>query len=123
MELAEKPVAISEEYLTKIVDELVHNAFKFSKAGKPVKILLSATDVDNALMMTISDQGRGLEADHIRKVGAYMQFERKLQEQQGLGLGLIIAKRLTELHGGSLVIQSELGKGTTVVVRLPLMAN
>ncbi len=49
-----------------------------------------------------------------------MQFERKTQEQQGLGLGLIIAKRLTELHGGSLDIQSEPGKGTTVVVKLPL---
>ncbi len=115
MDLAEKPVAISEEYLTKIADELVHNAFKFSKAGKPVKILLASADTDNALTLSISDEGRGLETEHIRKVGAYMQFERKLQEQQGLGLGLIIAKRLTELHGGSLVIQSELGKGTTVV--------
>jgi len=120
VDLADKPVAISEEYLTKIVDELVHNAFKFSKSGKAVKVLLSAAEDDNALTLSISDQGRGLETEHIRKVGAYMQFERKLQEQQGLGLGLIIAKRLTELHGGRLVIQSEVGKGTTVLVKLPL---
>ncbi len=120
MDLADKPVAISEEYLTKIVDELVHNAFKFSKPGKAVKVTLSPTEADNALTLSISDQGRGLETEHIRKVGAYMQFERKLQEQQGLGLGLIIAKRLTELHGGSLAIQSEVGKGTTVLVKLPL---
>lgn len=122
LDLAEKPVAISEEYLTKVVDELVHNAFKFSKAGKSVKVLLSA-EADNTLTLSISDQGRGLETEHIRKVGAYMQFERKLQEQQGLGLGLIISKRLTELHGGSLVIQSEPGKGTTVLVKLPLAAG
>ncbi len=42
------------------------------------------------------------------------------QEQQGLGLGLIIAKRLTELHGGSLTIESEPGKGTVVLAKLPL---
>jgi signal transduction histidine kinase len=49
-----------------------------------------------------------------------MQFDRKQHEQQGLGLGLIISKRLTELHGGSLNIQSEPGIGTTVIVKLPL---
>jgi signal transduction histidine kinase len=48
-----------------------------------------------------------------------MQFDRKVQEQQGLGLGLTIAKRLTELHGGTLSIQSEQGKSTTVLIKLP----
>lgn len=122
MELADQPISISEEYLTKIVDELVHNAFKFSKAGTAVKVLLASAEPE-VLSMTIRDNGRGLETEHIRKVGAYMQFERKQQEQQGLGLGLIIAKRLTELHGGSLVIQSEMGKGTTVLIKLPLAAK
>jgi signal transduction histidine kinase len=48
-----------------------------------------------------------------------MQFDRKMHEQQGLGLGLSIAKRLTELHGGALVIESRKGEGTTITVRLP----
>ena len=53
------------------------------------------------------------------KVGAYMQFDRKIHEQQGLGLGLSIAQQLTELHGGTFTIQSEIGEGTTVQVRFP----
>ena len=48
-----------------------------------------------------------------------MQFDRKMQEQQGLGLGLVIAKRLVELHGGTLSIASEKGAGATITVKLP----
>ena len=121
VELADKPVAISEEYLTKIVDELVHNAFKFSKPGTAVRVALAATD--KSLALSIHDHGRGLDTEQIRRLGAYMQFERKTQEQQGLGLGLIIAKRLTELHGGSLAIESQPGKGTVVAVKLPLAGH
>jgi two-component system sensor histidine kinase/response regulator len=117
-ELAEVPVPISEDYLAKIVDELVHNAFKFSQAGTKVRVTLA--DSENALTLTVSDQGRGFSTEHITKVGAYMQFDRKMQEQQGQGLGLTIAKRLTELHSGTLTIQSQRGGGTTtVIVKLP----
>ena len=48
-----------------------------------------------------------------------MQFDRKLHEQQGIGLGLTITRRLTELHGGTLTIQSEKGFGTVVTVKFP----
>ncbi len=116
--LADKPVAVSEEYLAKIVDELVGNAFKFSKAGSTIQVSLYPSD--NSLTLAVSDRGRGFSTEFIRKVGAYMQFDRKLHEQQGLGLGLTIAKRLTELHGGELTIQSEPNNGTTVNVKLPL---
>src|SRR5215470_3364769 len=117
-DIAEVPVPISEDYLAKIVDELVHNAFKFSQAGTKVRVTLA--DAENAVTLTVTDQGRGFSTEHITKVGAYMQFDRKMQEQQGQGLGLTIAKRLTELHGGTLTIQSQRGGGTTnVTVKLP----
>jgi len=48
-----------------------------------------------------------------------MQFERKMHEQQGIGLGLTIAKRLIELHRGSLTIQSKRGVSTSMTVKLP----
>ena len=117
LELTDRPLPISEEYLAKIVDEVVQNAFKFSQPGSPVRVALADAPPGSALSVT--DRGRGFSTEHITKVGAYMQFDRKLQEQQGLGLGLIIARRLSELHGGTLTIQSDPEEGTTVIVKLP----
>jgi signal transduction histidine kinase len=117
LELSNVPMPISSEYLGKIVEELVQNAFKFSSAGTRVRVTLA--DADQFVALTISDNGRGFSTEHITKVGAYMQFDRKLHEQQGLGLGLTIVRRLTELHGGTLAIQSAKGAGTSISVRLP----
>jgi signal transduction histidine kinase len=110
-------VPMSEEYLAKIVCELVQNAFKFSAANAKVEVRLA--EMPNSITLSVTDHGRGFETEHITKVGAYMQFDRKMQEQQGLGLGLGIVKRLTELHGGTLTIQSQRGTETKVTVKLP----
>ena len=117
LDLANVPVPISEEYLAKIIDELVHNALKFSPRGTKVRVGLN--EMPNIVLITVADEGRGFSTEHITKVGAYMQFDRKMQEQQGLGLGLTIAKRLTEIHGGTLTIQSERGVRTEITIKLP----
>ncbi len=116
LELVDYPAPISEEYLARIVDEVVQNAFKFSESGTPVTVIVAQSG--GQFTLTISDRGRGFSTEHIKRIGAYMQFDRKLHEQQGQGLGLSIAKRLTELHGGVLNIQSN-GDGTSVSVKLP----
>jgi two-component system, sensor histidine kinase and response regulator len=117
LDLADGSLAIAEDYLAKIVDELVQNAFKFSPGGTIVRV--GITDFPGFMVLTISDSGRGLSTEHVNRVGAYMQFERKMHEQQGLGLGLTIAKRLIELHRGSLTIQSKRGVSTSMTVKLP----
>jgi len=118
IEAVDVPVAIAEEYFKKIVAELVQNALKFSEADSPVNVRLTASD--EVVELAISDRGRGFSTEHIRRIDAYVQFERKMQDQEGLGLGLTIAKKLVELHGGSLGIESQIGAGSTVTVRLPL---
>jgi two-component system sensor histidine kinase/response regulator len=116
LQLDASPVSISQDYLGKLTVELVLNACKFSKQGTPITVALSGSST--GVIISINDQGRGLTSDQIARIGAYMQFDRKSQEQQGAGLGLIIAKRIAELHGGSLSITSDATQGTTVTVKL-----
>ncbi len=97
-------VNITEENLRTIVVELIDNAFKFSRAGTPVRVKTIASE--DVFRLNITDHGRGMTAAQTTKLGAYMQFEREIYEQQGSGLGLIIAKGLAELHGGLLTIES-----------------
>ncbi len=115
MELADVPVPIAPEYLSKITDELLQNAFKFSSAKTPVRLAFAETF--NGAVLSVSDQGRGFTAEQIMRIGAYMQFDRKLHEQQGLGLGLTIAKRLVELHGGTFSITSDPEAGTVITAK------
>ena len=107
-----------EDYLKKMVEELVDNAFKFSDEGSPVEVRL--TEAADRFLLSITDHGRGMSAEQISDVGAYMQFNRKFYEQQGSGLGLTIARRVAELHGGRLSIDSVPEEYTTVTVMLPL---
>ena len=89
---------ISRNNLEKILGELIDNALKFSPPKTAVSL---ATAVANGTFTaTVGNQGIGMTQEQINNIGAYMQFERKLQEQQGSGMGLVIAKRLTELYGG-----------------------
>lgn len=110
-------IKISELKLKKVIEELVGNAFKFSEAGTPVQVATLITKA--SLALTVSDRGRGMTTEQIARLGAYMQFERTFYEQQGSGLGFAIAKRLVELHEGTLTIDSTPGQHTTVQVTFP----
>lgn len=110
-------IEMSTDSFHKIIDELIDNAFKFSEDGSKIKIEIRCDD--SKLYLAISDQGRGMSKEQIANIGAYRQFERQMYEQQGVGLGLVIAKRLIELHDGEFVIVSEENIGTSVSFSIP----
>ncbi|MFH0988626.1 MAG: response regulator [bacterium] len=97
-----------------LIEELLDNAAKFSKSGQP--ITLSTHSEGESRILRIKDLGRGMSKAQINFIGAFMQFEREHYEQQGMGLGLIIAQRIAEINGGKLTIISEIGEGTEIVI-------
>lgn len=111
-------VRVFAEYVEKIVGEVIDNAFKFSKQGTPISV---STSINGDYSVVVRDHGRGMTAEQINQLGAYMQFDRKIYEQQGAGMGLTIARGLAQLHGGTVTVESAPGKGTVVRVVLPLV--
>ena len=112
-------------YLGKLIKEIINNAFKFSQPGRSVRVVGRPENSPSqpgirTYQLTVEDHGRGMTPEQISSVGAYLQFERRRHEQQGQGLGLIIAKWIAELHGGQLDIESAYGEGSAVHIRLPL---
>lgn len=118
VDLTEACVQISYPKLDKIVGEIIDNAFKFSNPGTPVTV--HGKPDDEGYVLCITDKGRGMSPEQINALGAHMQFERKFYEQQGSGLGFAIARRLAEVHGGSVVVNSVSNQFTTVEVTFPL---
>ncbi len=106
-------LTIHEDYFKKVIEELIDNACKFSPLGMPITVRAGLED-DHLYHLRITDRGRGMTPEQIAQVGAYMQFERRVHEQQGSGLGLVISQRLIQLHGGTLSITSSKDEGTTI---------
>jgi len=109
--------------LKQIALNLLSNAVKFTPDGGAVTVRGHVRA--GKVIIAIEDSGIGIPRDALNKLGRpFEQVESQLTKRhQGSGLGLAIAKSLTELHGGAMRIHSRLGKGTMVVVRLPLEAN
>src|SRR4030081_845614 len=106
--------------LKQIVLNLLSNSVKFTPEGGRVVIRGRATDT--TVMIAIADSGIGIPGDALAKLGRPLeQVESQLtKSHQGSGLGLAIAKSLTELHGGTMRIRSQLGRGTIVLLCLPI---
>jgi PAS domain S-box-containing protein len=116
------PVSGDPDRLQQIVWNLLSNAIKFTPRGGKVQIRLAR--VNSHVELTVSDTGRGIAADFLPFVfDRFRQADATFaRDQGGLGLGLAIAKQLTELHGGTISAWSGgAGQGATFVVTLPLM--
>jgi PAS domain S-box-containing protein len=113
-------VRADEQRLRQIVLNLVSNAIKFTEAGGRVALRVAAA-ADGRASIVVADTGIGMSADEIElALQPFRQVETHMERRhEGTGLGLPITKNLVELHGGELRIESEKGRGTTVIVLLP----
>jgi PAS domain S-box-containing protein len=106
--------------IEQVLSNLLSNAYRYGN-GKPVSISLIKT-ADN-VSISVADNGIGIAKENITKV--FTRFKRAVpaREVSGLGLGLYIAKQIVEGHGGKIEVFSELGKGSTFSIHLPLSGD
>lgn len=106
--------------IKQILYNLLSNAIKFTPGGGTVR--LKVRSQDGAVLMHVSDTGIGIRKEDLPRL--FREFEQIDShtgiKPEGTGLGLALSKRLAEIHGGSISVQSELGKGSTFTVRLPI---
>ena len=114
------PVRGEESKLAQIFGNILSNAIKFSPAGASVKVE-AARLPDDAVAVFVRDTGAGMDADELEiALQPFGQVDgSRTRWREGTGLGLPIAKSLTELHGGELEIRSKKDAGTEVVILLP----
>ncbi|MDO9512066.1 MAG: response regulator [Bacteroidales bacterium] len=111
------PAKIPSQFLRSIIEEVLENACIYSPRGSRVK-LVTGLDKNN-VVLTISDEGIGMSQSNIEKIGAYTQFNKEFNRQDGLGLGLIIVKRILDIFGGQMTINSNPGVGSVIKLIIP----
>lgn len=122
LDLAAQPVVLGDtQQLEQVVRNLVDNAMKYGAADAPVHVTLDLAQGDQA-RLAVTDEGEGIAPEQIPHLTRrfYRTDPGRSRASGGTGLGLAIVKHIVERHRGRLDITSELGKGTRVVVRLPL---
>jgi len=109
--------------ITQVLNNLVDNSFSYTYPGGTVT--LSAKQDDKTVVMSVSDTGIGIAKDKQERIWSrfFRDEEQPLvMETSGTGLGLSIVREYITMHGGDIWLDSEVGKGTTFYVRLPVFA-
>jgi two-component system, NtrC family, sensor kinase len=115
-------VSGDERRIRQVIFNLLSNAVKFTPTGGAVDV--SATRADGEVRIAVADTGPGISPeDQERIFEEFQQTEAGLAQNEGTGLGLALSKRLVELHGGRIWVDSEPGKGSTFVFTLPVEAS
>jgi signal transduction histidine kinase len=118
MDLKPARIKISRNDFTRVIEELVGNALKFSAKG--LKINISSKIEQGYYFLKIENFGKGITRQQIDEIGAFVQFNRQKTEQQGLGLGLEIVKLLISLNGGNIKFNSRENEFFKVKIQFPV---
>ncbi len=119
----EKPLRGSQQDLALLVRNLVDNAIRYSHEGGRVRVEIDSDDTE--VTLRVIDTGIGIPSKDISRV--FERFYRvdraRSRDTGGTGLGLAIVKHVVENHGGTIEVDSELGRGTTFTIRFPAASS
>ncbi|HXD08910.1 MAG TPA: ATP-binding protein, partial [Anaerolineales bacterium] len=110
-----------QQRVKQILVNLLSNAVKFTRERGRVTLNVSANSERDQIRFTVADNGIGIAEEDLKRLfSPFMQVDSSLARQnEGTGLGLTIVYKLTDLHGGSVAVESELGEGSRFTVTLP----
>jgi signal transduction histidine kinase len=115
----ENTIAFDSEKLERIMLNLLSNAFKYTKAGGHIQVVLSKED--QYVVISVKDDGEGIPEDMQAKI--FERFVRGsssfVRENEGSGIGLSLVKELVDMHGGKILLESKINEGSTFKVYLP----
>ena len=108
--------------LTQVLINLVGNAIKFTDAGE---VVISARASDGSFHLSVRDTGPGISAtDQTKLFQEFQQADNAITRKKGgTGLGLAISKRIVEMHGGKIWVESQVGRGSTFAFTLPVVVE
>jgi len=116
-------VVVDAERLESAIHRLCENAVKYTPEGGHVTVDVTRND-DDTVTIAVSDTGPGIPADKhdliFEKFAQLGDDRRREKAERGVGLGLYVVKRIVELHGGQISVESEVGKGSTFTVSIPV---
>jgi signal transduction histidine kinase len=112
-------IEANEDELTRVLTNLLENALRHTPADGTVS--LTALRLRGQVELRVSDTGCGIPAEHLPRLGErfYRVDASRTRPSGGAGLGLSICRSIVDAHGGTLHIESQVGRGTTVAVRIP----
>lgn len=107
------PVVTGYIYLKSVFRNLLSNAVKFTQKDKTPVVNITAKDLGKEYVFTIQDNGIGIETAYMEKIFVIFQRLHSRADYPGTGIGLSICKKIVELHGGNIWVESEPGKGSS----------
>jgi signal transduction histidine kinase len=116
-------VYVDEMHFTNVIFNLMDNALKYKKPDESSRILVTTRNEADKLIISVQDNGIGIKKEDLKKI--FDRFFRvhtgNRHDVKGFGLGLAYVKKIIMFHKGQIYAESELGKGTTFIITLPII--
>jgi light-regulated signal transduction histidine kinase (bacteriophytochrome) len=112
-------IRVNPVQFEQLVRNLIHNAVKFRTEDKPL-VHISAQRTDDCWVFSVTDNGIGIDPEQSERIFGIFQRLHNRDKYSGTGIGLAVAKKVVERHGGRIWVESEPGKGSTFYFTVPV---
>ena len=121
----ESTIYVDEMHFQNVIFNLLDNAVKYGKPDEPLSVYLKTWDENDHVYLSVRDTGMGIKKENLKKIfdKFYRVHTGNRHDVKGFGLGLAYVKKMVDLHGGEIKVDSELGKGTTFTIKLPVIKD